>query len=48
MTILQELRTRTGVLIAPKGFEVSRSFVERISSLAPELLEATVRVTSKA
>jgi len=48
MTILQELRTRSGVLLAPKGFEVSRSFVERIGSLAPELLDSNVRVTSKA
>jgi response regulator RpfG family c-di-GMP phosphodiesterase len=48
MTIQQELRTRTGVLLAPKGFEVSRSFVERISSLAPELLDTNVQVTPRA
>jgi response regulator RpfG family c-di-GMP phosphodiesterase len=47
MTILQELRTRMGVLLAPKGFEVSRSFIERIANFAPELLDINVRITSK-
>jgi response regulator RpfG family c-di-GMP phosphodiesterase len=44
MTIDQEIRTRMGVLLVPKGFEVSKSFLERISSFAPELLEQIVRV----
>jgi hypothetical protein len=47
MTILQELRTRMGVLLAPKGFEVSRNFIERISTFAPELLDMKIRVGSK-
>ncbi|HEY6124257.1 MAG TPA: HD domain-containing phosphohydrolase [Steroidobacteraceae bacterium] len=48
MTVLQELRTRMGILLAPKGFEVTRSFVERISNLAPELLDVNIRVAPKA
>jgi len=47
MTILQELRTRMGVLLAPKGFEVTPNFVERISTFAPELLDVNVRITTK-
>jgi hypothetical protein len=47
MTIQQEIRTRMGVLLAPKGFEVSRSFVERITTFAPELLDTIVRVTPR-
>jgi hypothetical protein len=47
MTILQEIRTRMGVLLVPKGFEVTRSFMERISTFAPELLDMNVRVTSR-
>lgn len=48
MTILQEIRTQMGVLLVPKGFEVTRSFVERISNFAPELLDEKVRVAAKA
>jgi len=47
MTIQQELRTRMGVLLAPKGFEVSQNFLERISTFAPELLDMNIRVGSK-
>lgn len=47
MTILQEIRTQMGVLLVPKGFEVTRSFVERISNFAPELLDDKVRVAAK-
>ena len=47
MTIQQELHTRMGVLLAPKGFEVSRNFLERISTFAPELLDMKIRVGSK-
>ena len=41
--LLQELRNNAGVLITPKGFEVTKSFVERMASLAPELLDTKVR-----
>jgi response regulator RpfG family c-di-GMP phosphodiesterase len=46
MTILQEIRTRTGVLLVPKGFEVTKTFLERISNVAPELLEQNVRIAA--
>jgi len=45
-TILQEIRTRKGVLLVPKGFAVTKTFLERISSLAPELLDQIVRVAA--
>lgn len=44
MTILDEVRTQQGMTVVPKGFEVSRSFLDRISHLAPELLAGRVRV----
>jgi len=47
MTIQQEIRTRAGVLLVPKGFEVSRTFLERISSFAPDLLDQIVSVATK-
>jgi hypothetical protein len=28
----------------PRGFEVTKSFLDRIGNIAPELLETTVRV----
>jgi response regulator RpfG family c-di-GMP phosphodiesterase len=46
MTILQEIRTRTGVLLVPKGFEVTKTFLERISNVAPELLDQNVRIAA--
>jgi len=44
--ILEEIRNGKGVLLVPKGFEVTRTFLERISNLAPELLDHTVRVAA--
>jgi response regulator RpfG family c-di-GMP phosphodiesterase len=46
MTILQEIHTRKGVLLVPKGFEVTRTFLERITNVAPELLDQLVRVSA--
>ena len=46
MTILQEIRTRLGVLLVPKGFEVTKTFLERITNVAPELLEQNVRIAA--
>lgn len=46
MTILQEIRTRKGVLLVPKGFEVTKTFLERISIVAPELLDQPVRIAA--
>ena len=44
MTIRSELRNSGGVLLVPKNFEVTKKFVERISSIAPELMMTTVKV----
>jgi hypothetical protein len=44
MTILQEIRTQQGMMLVPKGFEVTKSFLDRISQLAPELLSELVRI----
>jgi len=45
MILLEELRNSAGVLITPKGFEVTRTFINRLSSIAPELLESSIRVS---
>jgi response regulator RpfG family c-di-GMP phosphodiesterase len=44
MTLLQEIRTPSGALLVPKGFEVTKTFLERVRNISPELLETTVRV----
>ena len=46
MTLLQEIRTATGALLVPAGFEVTKTFLDRISNIAPELLEGRVRVAA--
>ena len=43
MTLLQEIRTPAGALLVPKGFEVTKTFLDRIANIAPELLEIPVR-----
>ena len=48
MILLQEIRTSTGALLVPKGFEVTKSFLDRIGNIAPELLDTRVRVSEKA
>jgi response regulator RpfG family c-di-GMP phosphodiesterase len=45
MKIMQDVRNHFGVLVVPKGFEVSQSFIERINNFAADLLELRVRVT---
>ncbi len=45
MTLQQDIRTHLGALIVPRGFEVTQTFVQRISSIAPELLDTPVRVS---
>ena len=32
MTVLQEIRTRKGALLVPKGFEVTTGFLERVAN----------------
>lgn len=44
MTILQDVRTHLGMLLVPQGFEVTRSFMERMPHFGPELLAERVRV----
>jgi response regulator RpfG family c-di-GMP phosphodiesterase len=44
MTILEEIRTQQGMMLVPKDFHVTKSFLDRISQLAPELLSQPVRV----
>jgi predicted aspartyl protease len=44
MIIMQDVRTHLGTLLVPRGFEVSRSFLERIRNFGPELLNEIVRV----
>jgi CheY-like chemotaxis protein len=45
MTIRTELRNEGGVLLVPKNFEVTKKFIDRISTIAPELLLTRVSVT---
>jgi response regulator RpfG family c-di-GMP phosphodiesterase len=45
MSLQQDIRTHLGALIVPKGFEVTQTFLERISNIAPELLDTPVRVS---
>jgi response regulator RpfG family c-di-GMP phosphodiesterase len=44
MTLCEEIRTSSGALLVPKGFEVTKSFLERIANLAPDLLMKPIRV----
>jgi CheY-like chemotaxis protein len=46
MILQQEIRNAQGVLLVPTGFEVTKSFLDRIANIAPELLETPVRVTT--
>jgi response regulator RpfG family c-di-GMP phosphodiesterase len=44
MRLREELRTSTGALLVPKGFEITPAFVTRIPNIAPDLLDLRVRV----
>lgn len=44
MTFMDELRTNFGVLIVPKGFEVTESFCERMRNFNEALLAENVRM----
>lgn len=46
MILQQEVRTPAGVLIVPKGFQVTQTFLEKISYMAPELLDTRVRTSA--
>jgi CheY-like chemotaxis protein len=47
MILLQEIRAASGALIVPNGFTVTKTFLERISNIAPELLDTRVRVNEQ-
>jgi response regulator RpfG family c-di-GMP phosphodiesterase len=47
MILQQELRTEAGALIVPKGFEITKTFLDRIGNIAPELLDRTVRISER-
>ena len=44
MTLMDDLRTEMGVLLVPRGFEVTESFFERLRNYGPGLMNETVRV----
>jgi response regulator RpfG family c-di-GMP phosphodiesterase len=44
MLLQEEIRTGAGVLIVPRGFQVTQTFLERLGNMAPELLDTSVRV----
>jgi hypothetical protein len=48
MTLLTEIRTPSGALLVTKGFEVTKTFLERINNFSPELLDSRVRVSGRA
>jgi len=47
MILVDELRNGAGVLLVPKGFEVTKTFLDRVGNIAPELLSACVRVARR-
>lgn len=47
MILQQELRTGAGALIVPKGFEVTKTFLDRIGHIAPELMDTKVRISER-
>jgi CheY-like chemotaxis protein len=44
MTFLNDLRTEAGMLLVPKGFEVTETFCERLRNYGPGLLAEEVKV----
>lgn len=45
MRLRQEIRTPTGALLVPIGFEISERLLERISQIAPEALRSPVALS---
>lgn len=45
MQLREEIRNAAGLLLVPIGFEVTPRLIERISQVAPELLEQNVRLS---
>jgi hypothetical protein len=46
MIILDDVRTNKGVLLVPKGFEVTDAFIERMHNFAPATLTERIRVSA--
>ena len=46
MRLRDEIRTSVGALLVPVGFEISERLLDRISQVAPEVLEQTVRLVN--
>jgi CheY-like chemotaxis protein len=44
MIVAEDLRTRTGVLLVPKGYRVSESFVARLGNINQDLLPTVIRM----
>lgn len=44
MILDQEIRSATGVLIVPKGFQVTQTFLGHIANISADLLDSRVRV----
>jgi response regulator RpfG family c-di-GMP phosphodiesterase len=47
MIVAEDLRTRTGVLLVPKGYRVTESFVARLGNFNPDLLPAAIRMRKR-
>jgi len=45
MIILDDVRTHMGVLLVPKGFEVTDVFIERMRNFGPGILSERIRVS---
>jgi len=46
MIILDDVRTHMGTVVAPKGFEVTEVFIERMRNFGPENLVELIRVST--
>ena len=44
MVITEDVRTSTGILVVPRGFDVSEAFLEHARTFEPDLLNKSVRV----
>jgi hypothetical protein len=44
MRLRDEIRTQTGALLVPIGFEISLRLIERVTQVAPEVLDNVVRL----
>jgi hypothetical protein len=46
MRLRDEIRTSVGALLVPVGFEISERLLQRISQVAPDVLDRTVRLVN--